>query len=281
MQIPILSYHSHTIAGNTYETNDHVALYEDLRTIQTLGFQVVPLRWVAEWVLGQREDSAVYRSVALSFDDGADADYYDVDHPQYGHQRSFFNILRDFQEEFGPLAQPHLHATSFVIASPKVREELDVRCLSEIGLKGMSDKWWREVQQSGLLDIQNHSWDHNHPAASEVCQKDQHKGSFTVIDTYAECQGEVQQAAQYIHHVTLTWPDLFAYPWGESSDYIRSDYFPLFSAQHRTLAAFDAHGGYVAKFSSRWNIPRFVHGAPEGEGWRTQRQLADLLRSAL
>jgi hypothetical protein len=172
MKIPILSYHSHTIGGRTYETNDHVALYEDLRTIQALGVRIVPLHWVVEWILDQKEDSLLGRCVAITFDDGADADFYDMNHPRHGHQISFFNTLRDFRAEVGASAQPSLQATSFVIASPEVREVIDLRCLREIGLKGMSDDWWGAAQQSGLLSIQNHSWDHNHPAANYVCQKD-------------------------------------------------------------------------------------------------------------
>lgn len=282
MKIPILSYHSHTIGGRTYETNDHIALYEDLRTIHRLGFRIVPLHWMVEWILDQKEDSLFGRCVAISFDDGADADFYDTNHPQYGHQTSFFNILVDFRAEVGVARQPSIQATSFVIASPDVREELDQRCLREIGLRGMSDDWWSVAQRSGLLSIQNHSWDHNHPAANDVCQKDQKKGSFSLIDTYAECQGEIRQAAHYIHRrISPAWPELFAYPWGESSEYLRSTYLPSFLGQHHVTAAFGALGGYVTKSSSRWNIPRFVHGAPEGKGWTTPQQFKELLLGAL
>jgi hypothetical protein len=123
-KISILTYHSHRVLGNTYETNDHLALYQDLRTIHTLGFQIVPLRWIVEWVLGQRDDATLYRAVAITFDDGADFDYYDLDHPHSGPQRSFYNILCDFHKEYGSSVQPHLQATAFVIASPVVRAEL-------------------------------------------------------------------------------------------------------------------------------------------------------------
>jgi ribosomal protein S18 acetylase RimI-like enzyme len=282
IKIPILSYHSHAIAGNSYETNDHIALYEDLRTIHALGFQVVPLQWIVDWVLGQRDDWALHRSVAISFDDGANADYYDFEHPEYGSQRSFFNILRDFLDERGESVQPHLQATSFVIGSPQVREELDIRCLREVGLTGMSDEWWNDAQQSGLLSIQNHSWDHNHPAASGVCQKNQQKGSFTLIDSFPECQGEVRQAASYIRQkIAPAKPVFFAYPWGESSAYLRDWYFPFFASQHEMIAAFGGSGGYVTRASSRWDIPRFVHGAPEGIGWKTPSQFKALLHEAL
>jgi hypothetical protein len=279
MKIPILAYHSHTVQGNTYETNDHVALFHDLRTIQAEGFQVVPLRWVVEWVLGQREDAALTRAVGLSFDDGADLDYYDYEHPQHGPVRSFYNILRDFQAEFGPTAQPHLHASSFVIASPLVRRELDERCLAPIGIRGMSDEWWAAANRSGLMSIYNHSWDHNHPEASVVCEETQQKGSFEFIDTYGECHSEVQQAAEYIQRkIAPAWPDLLAYPWGCASSYMKETYLPSFPQQHKTLAAFGGVG-YVTKHASRWDVPRLVSSSALA-GWRSTDGLIRLLHGA-
>jgi hypothetical protein len=236
--------------------------------------------WIVEWVLGRRDESAVEKAVAISFDDGADLDYYDFTHPQYGQIRSFYNILCDFQEEIGSVAQPYLHASAFVIASPLVRKELDARCLQPTGLRGMGDDWWGEANRSELMSIYNHSWDHNHPEASRVCEKNQQKGSFTVIDTYAECQGEVQQAAEYIHHkITPSWPELFAYPWGQSSEYLRETYFRAFPDYHRTLAAFGATGGYVTPASSRWHLPRFVCGS-QLYGWQTTARLSEILHGA-
>jgi hypothetical protein len=273
IRIPVLTYHSYQVSGNTYETNDHIALFHDLRTIQELGFHVVPLLWVVEWVLGQREDAFLHRAVAFSFDDGADFDYYDLEHPSCGPQRSFYNILRDFQDEFGFAAQPHLHASSFVIASPTVRDTLDAQGL--IGKGWMSDGWWAEADRSGIMSIYNHSWDHVHPVASQVYQKNQIKGAFELIDTYTECQGEVEQAARYIHQkISPSWPSLFAYPGGQSSEYIRDIYFPRFQDQHHTLAAFDASGGSVTKTSSRWNLPRLMCGAH----WQSTERLIRILK---
>jgi len=275
-KVPILVYHSPQVLGNTYETNDHVALYHDLRVIHAQGFRIVPLRWIAEWVLGQREEPALYASVGISFDDSSDFDYYDINHPRYGPQRSFYNILRDFQKEFGSSAQPYLHASSFVIVSPTVRHEIGQQSFA--GFNWMTEGWWQEAQNSELLEVHNHSWDHNHPDASITCEKNQRRGTFHTIDTYAECQGEVKQAAEYIHQrIYPTWPDLFAYPWGQASDYLRETYFPSFHEQHRTMAAFGATGGYVTRTTARWNLPRFVCGAPWPEGWRSTDELIRIL----
>jgi peptidoglycan/xylan/chitin deacetylase (PgdA/CDA1 family) len=280
MKIPVLAYHSHWILGNTYQTNDHIALSSDLRTVHAQGFLVVPLVWIVEWLLGRREDVTLRKCVALTFDDGADFDYYDIDHPQHGPQRSFYNILSDFQKEFGVAAQPFLHASSFVIVSPEVRRAIDQR--SYAGLNWMTDGWWKEAQDSGLLSIYNHSWDHNHPDADSVYEKSQCKGSFFTIDTFAECEGEIKRAAEYIHQkVAPVWPELFAYPWGQSSRYLRETYFPGFADRHRTIAAFAGGGGYVTKTSPRWNLPRFGSAAPWPEGWNSTEQLVEILQGAL
>ncbi len=277
-KVPVLVYHSHRILGNTYETNDHIALRHDLKTIHAEGFRIIPLSWVVEWVLGRRNESTVQKSVAITFDDGSDFDYYDLVHPQHGPQRSFYNILRDFQAEFGDSAQPTLHASSFVIASPGARRELDSRNFS--GRNWMTDGWWQKANSSGIMRVYSHSWDHNHPDVSVVCEENQVKGLFSVIDTYAECQCEVNQAAEYIHQkIHPAWPDLFAYPWGDSSDYMRTVWFLAFHDQHRTLAAFGASGGYVTRASSRWDLPRFVSSSPV-QGWQSPSGLISILDGA-
>jgi len=273
-RIPVLTYHSHRIDGAGYAQNDHEALRRDLRTIDALGMRIVPLPWVVEWLLGSRSDASLERGVAITFDDGADFDFHDLEHPTCGLQRSFYNVLRDFRAEVGD-RQPTLHATAFVIASPEVRAELDARCM--VGRGWMSDGWWAEAERSGLLAIQNHSWDHNHPMASRVCQREQRKGSFAWIETEAECDAEIADAARYIAgRIAPAWPSLFAYPGGASSAYVRDVYFPRAADRHRTLAAFAGDGGYVRRGSSRWNVPRFVLGGD----WTDEDQLRELLRDA-
>ncbi|MCS6926338.1 MAG: hypothetical protein NZ578_10615, partial [Candidatus Binatia bacterium] len=84
VKIPVLTYHSQNICGNTYGTNDHVALYQDLRTIHAHGYQVIPLQWVVDWLLGHRSTLPSSRVIAITFDDGTDFDYYDLLHPRHG-----------------------------------------------------------------------------------------------------------------------------------------------------------------------------------------------------
>jgi hypothetical protein len=255
-RVPILTYHSHRISGDTYATNDHEALRMDLRTLHRAGFRVVPLWWVVEWLLGERPDEAMARTVAITFDDGADFDFHDLPHPTCGPQRSFLNLLRDFRAEVGD-AQPGLHATAFVIASPVVRAELDARCM--VGRGWMSDGWWTEAARSGLIAIENHSWDHNHPMASRVCQREQRAGSFAWIATEDECDAEIAQAAAFI--ATRTGG-------GRRSSRI--------GERHGTIAAFGGGGGCVVRDASRWNVPRLVCGGD----WSSAEQLAEVLHGA-
>jgi peptidoglycan/xylan/chitin deacetylase (PgdA/CDA1 family) len=270
-RIPVLTYHGIDVEGNDYDNNDHVALHEDLETIQAHGSTIVPLRWIAEIVTGDRPAPDSETWVALTFDDGSHFDWHDLDHPTNGRQRSFYNILKDFRHRHGDDAQPHLHATSFVIASPEARAQLDRSCL--IGKGWWSDDWWPDAVQDGLLDIQNHSWDHCHPTLEHVCQKDQIKGSFEAIDTHTECRCEIKQAGAYIEQQTGKWPDLFAYPDGEYSEYLRDHYFPEHADEHRSFAAFGSLAGYVTEVASRWCIPRFVYRA----NWSSSNELLTIL----
>ena len=184
-------------------------------------------------------------------------------------------MLRDFRAEFGQTAQPDLQATSFVIASPTARQELC--CSSLAGLDWWNDTWWQDISTSELGSIQNHSWDDNLPGVSTTCEEHQQKGTFDVIDTYQECQAEIVQAATYIQQQDCPWPKIFAYPFGQSSEYAKDEYFPRFADQHQTLAAFGTAGEYVTRYSPRWNLPRFVCGA----NWRSSDQLIQILDGAL
>ncbi len=276
-KIPVLTYHSHKFLGKSYETNDHIALYEDLRMIHAEGFLIIPLYWVVEWFLGKRK-VRFPKCTAITFDDGCDLDWVDYGHPQHGFTKSFKTILLDFKAEVGD-KQPYLHASSFVIGSPVARRFINNETFTGVDL--LTDDWWKAADQSGFFKIYNHSWDHNHPALRTVCQKNNIKGCFGNIDTFDECQCEIKQSGEYIgQKIDPGWPDLFAYPYGLSNDFIREKYFPEFMEQHRTLAAFSASGGYLTKGSFRWNLPRFVCGASPLIGWTTTAELKEMLQEA-
>src|SRR5436309_664972 len=156
--VPVLTYHGLHAPGTDYSNNDHVALEEDLKVIRSLGFKVAPLTEIARITWGGAAPSldAGYW-VGLSFDDGTDYDYLDVDHPHLGYIKSFYTIL---QESGASRARhwPQPTGVSFVIASPEARGVLDRTCIA--GQNNWRDTWWAEAARTQILEIGNHSWDH-------------------------------------------------------------------------------------------------------------------------
>jgi hypothetical protein len=67
---------------------------------------------------------------------------------------------------------------------------------------------------------------------------------------------------------------LFAYPYGETNDYLVQDYLPNRIAEHRLRAAFGTLPRPVERGSDRWNLPRFVCG----HHWQSTDARAALLR---
>ena len=274
MRVPVLTYHSINIAGNDYDTNDHVALAQDLETIRRLGMRIVPLHRVVDALLGAapESESEMTNAVALSFDDGSWFDWYDIDHPTCGLQRGFAGILRDFETK----TSAPIHATSFVIASPDARETLDRTCM--IGRGWWTDAWWPEATREGLLAIESHSWDHNHHTLPQTVQRDQVKGTFRSIDTHADADAEIRQAANWLDaRLAPRRSHLFAYPYGESNEYLVNEYLPKYEREHRLHAAFDTAGAPIERSSNRWLLPRYVCG----QHWKNPEELQTLLRDLL
>lgn len=275
-RIPVLTWHGYNVFGNTYEANDLIAFADDLRTLDDAGFAVVPLVEAARWVRGERADFAQYGRpvVALSCDDGTDYDWRDMTHPEFGPQKSFASSMRTFQSA-RPGAQPALGMTSFVIASPTARTQIDRGGMN--AQAALNDDWWQAANDSGLLAIESHGWDHNHPTVAPVVQRDQRSGDFFAIDTFAECDMHVRAASLFIESKSARKPALFAYPWTQASDYMRRDYMPQFAANNSVIAAFGGQSDYLTKNSDRWYLPRFVFG-PD---WKSADGLRAILRGAL
>lgn len=268
MSIPILTYHSVNIAGNDYAANDHVALAADLRLVTKLGWRIAPLHRLTRAFLEGRMPSEP--TLALTFDDGSDFDFHDLPHPAAGPQRSLFNILHDFSQEF-PEAQPDLHATAFVIVSPDARRVLDRTCL--IGKGWWNEYWWQDAARSGLMGIANHSWDHVHTTLDHVDQREQRKGDFGAIDCAADADAQVVRAFEYIEtRAPNSSSCLFAYPYGHVSGFLSKTYFNRLAtrAVPPVIAAFGLGDSTWSMKSDRWNIPRWVCG----DHWKHPDELA-------
>ncbi len=278
MRCLVLAYHSHNIAGNRYEENDHVALGADLEAITRLGARVVPAARIGAWVAaGCPEPARDETWVGLTFDDGPRFDYADFTHPRWGPQRGFLNILRDFRARHGPGAQAELHATSFVIASPAARAGMERAedCGYPFLERWLGDDWWNAAIESGLMGIGNHSWDHVHHAAPEAAIGSQVRDNFEVVDNYADADREIRAAAEYINARVAGRCELFAFPFGHVNDYLVRDYLPGRAPEHGMKAAFGTGGRRVAAGDSVWNIPRAVCGYH----WKSPGGLEALLAS--
>lgn len=272
LKIPVLAYHSANISGNDYHTNDHIALFHDLETLNQLGYQIIPAKWLVDWLAGHRFLDQTGRYVVLTFDDGVSLDFHDWEHPEYGMQQSLFNILKRFASQYSEL-QPHVHASSFVIASKQARQNIQENALEGHPLLG--DDWWAAAEKTQLLSIENHSWDHNHSDCEKTPQKSGITGCFDVIDSYEECDQEIRQASEYIGHATEKNSFLFAYPWGQYSEYTASEYFPNFQNQHCVKAAFTTEPELTHSQTNKWLIPRYVCG----EHWQSTKEFIDIIKS--
>lgn len=259
------------VHGNEYATNDHVALASDLRSLTRSGFRVLPLaELIALWLRepAQLEDR---RLVALTCDDGPDLDFHDLPHPVHGIQRSMLNILADFQREL-PGAQPRLHITSFVIVSPEARDVLDATCM--LGRKWWNDDWWPRAVATGLMDIANHSWNHNHATLGPAAPGDPARGTFTNIDSKRLADDQIKQAHDYLRsRAPNAGASLFAYPYGESNAFLVEEYFPR---QSGIVAAFAGQPECLSSGSDRWRLPRFTCGLD----WKTPGDLERILERA-
>ena len=269
MRVPVLAYHSNNISGNDYASNDHVALAEDLRRLHRAGRRIVPLAQVVDVLLGTTAESSVDNAVALSFDDGSCFDWHDIDHPTWGPQRGFAGILRDFATQ----TRAGVHATSFVIVSPQARAVLDRTCLA--GRGWWVDDWWPEAQREGLVAIESHSWDHNHATLPQAQPRDGRSGTFRTIDSHVAADAQIRQASDWLDaHCAPHRTRLFAYPYGESNDYLMREYLPHCESEHRLHAAFDTTPQPVDAGSNRWLLPRHVCG----QHWKDPAELERLLR---
>lgn len=267
----VLTFHSQNVAGNDYGSNDHVALDETLSALAAMRIPVLRLWAVVRALRGRTFDALPERFVALTFDDGTDYDWRDLDVPGHGPQRSMFSILESHSRRgFFGRWKTRVPATSFVIASPEGRRELSAAQLSAPDL--IQDDWWRPAHASGLLDIGNHGWDHVHPAVSSMQSRPHLIEAFARVDSEDEARLQVAEAGRYIRSKAGRGAArLFAYPYGQVSEFLACDYFPR---QRECIGAFATVPEAIHAQSDAWRLPRYVCG------WHWQRSddLAKLLR---
>lgn len=266
----ILAWHSINVNENTYNGNDQLAFAADLRTLHAAGARIWPL---AEALTALDAGTLPENVVVLTADDGAMLDFLPFEHPSCGPQPGLYRILREFAEEVGPDSGHHPHLSCFAIASPAARAELDRKDF--LSLDVWHDRWWADATASGLLAVESHSWDHNHPSLDRTAQRDNIRGDFRLIDTEAECRAEVDQASDYIEQRSGRRPRFLAFPWGHASDYMIREYLPRFGPGLGLMAALGVRPEPVTAQTDRWNLPRYMFN----HDWKSAEELRAILRS--
>jgi len=267
MHTPILTYHAANVTGGEYAQNDHVALQTDLRLLSRLGWRVVPLDWVVEQRLGLA-DRDLRRCVALTCDDGTDLDFRAIDYPGLGTQPGFLPCLR----ETAAGLHPDVEMTCFVIADPAARAIMDRECLHDLGW--MNEDWWPEAERSGLMSIQCHSWDHNHPNLRDPGPEGMPRGDFFAVDSEARAAFEIDQAVGYINaRIRPGAVRYFGHPFGHAAEFLVRDYLPRHGERLGLRAAFGTQGEPVTATSDVWNLPRYICGWH----WKSPEELERLL----
>ncbi|MEO8486910.1 MAG: polysaccharide deacetylase family protein [Betaproteobacteria bacterium] len=271
MPLAILTYHSHHVVGPGYDANDHVAFARDLDALTDAGWRIVPLD---EIVRQQRHGTAAHLC-AITFDDGPVYDVDDVVHPKHGLQIGFANVMRAFVAR-RPEAQPTLHATSFVIASPEARHARESSAdprYTWLAPGSMGEAWWSEALDTGLIGIANHSWDHLHPALPSVAHSLDARGDFTQVMTLPDADSQVRRAARYLTAATGGRASpFFAYPYGHHNVFLARDYLPSVG-RDICIAAFTTEPRLATIDDSPFLLPRFVCGTD----WRSAEELVDRL----
>jgi peptidoglycan/xylan/chitin deacetylase (PgdA/CDA1 family) len=267
LRLFILYFHS----GNE---RDYQILPEVLRWLHREKIIIVSALEIANRLVAGTLASLPPRCCALTFDDGMDLDFEDVMHPVRGHQPAFATIMREFEEECARDSESvNIHATSFVIASPLARAQIQEREL--LGYPWMSDRWWRPAVASGRFYLGNHSWDHVSQSVDTVKQRDQKKGDFAAIDNYDDANAQIRKAREMIEMIAPNpGISLFCYPYGHRNDYLVREYFPRHMDEHKTLAAFTCVAEPVTADTNRWEIPRYGFEF----AWRSIEDLAYITR---
>jgi hypothetical protein len=259
----VLTYHATRLESWDRGGADLLGLAADLELLAREGVPVLPLPELL--------DPACREGVAISFDDGTRMDGESIEHPRLGRLPSMLSILSSARA-----SHPRLRVSSFVIASQQARDDLDTGLVHDYGPRLMDDGWWRAAAHSGLMELENHSWDHNHPLVQVSAQRDNRRGSFLNIETAAEAEAEITRASDEIERRVGRRPRYFAYPFGDMPSFLRADWLPRRGPEIGLEAAFSTEPRPLSAEDDRWALPRFV----SGRDWRDDAGLLALLRAA-
>ncbi len=243
---------------------DYLVLPEVLDRLVAKRIPVISALQLSQALRQQRTSELPEHVCCLTFDDGQDMDFVDVLHPTHGQQPSFYSIMQAALARHRALdASYQLHATSFVIASPLARAQIQEKEM--LGYPWMSDRWWNPAVASGLFHLGSHSFDHCSVSADPVKQRDGQRGNFALIDSHEDANWQIGKARELIDFIAPNpgshfGTSLFAYPFGHSNSYLRDDYLPNFAHEHGTIAAFTIEPEQTLPDAAIFALPRWVCG---------------------
>lgn len=266
-KIPIFCYHSLTAYGTAYHENDHTALESDLKSLKNEGYRAISINDTVAFIRGKKNFSRSDKVFLLTFDDAPYWDYFNYSDNVLGTVKSFAQIIKEsgmFTSDNRPV--------SFAIASEEARNILDKTCIA--GRGEWDSSWWEKSIDQGIFEVANHSWDHVHPTLDKVCQRNNHKGDFSLIKTYDDANLQIREANIEIKRIVNSKnSNYFAYPYGHVSDYLKNTYFPNYTKEHNIIAAFSTGGRFATKKDSIWDIPRLVCG----EHWKSSQEFIKII----
>jgi peptidoglycan/xylan/chitin deacetylase (PgdA/CDA1 family) len=259
----VLTYHATRLERLDRRGCDLLRLMADLDLLADAGVPVLPLDELLA--------PGCTEGVAITLDDGTRIDGEPHLHPGLGLLPSMLQVLAQARRRL-----PRLRASSFVIASPAARADIAAALRADYGDDLMHERWWPRAQASGLMDIENHSWDHNHPLAGATALGTRPRGSFLDLANDDEAEAEISAASDHLERATGRRPRYFAYPFGHVSAFLRDDWLPRRGAQLGLVAALGTDPRPLRGDDDRWALPRFV----AGRDWDDDAGLRALLHGA-
>ena len=260
LSIPIFCYHSQFMDGSDYTSNDHIALKDDLSILKDNGYEPLSLESAIQIVKeGQIQRDSKY--FCITFVDGSPYDFMS--------QKDGYKIYDSFHEILGnsDLFNSSSKATSFVIVSKRARDQL---------FKFDVENNWFVDNECALIDIGCHSYDHIHQSVSGTDLYHCKQGRFDTIDNYSDAHIQIAMANELLRQITKNRSvPYFAFPYGQTSEYLIKDYLPKRKGIHGLKAALTTGGTCLNQETLIWKIPRFVFGYH----WKNKNDFKYLLKA--
>ena len=223
--VPILMYHA--LTRRESKVNDYtipVSLFEsDVRYLKEHGYTAITMTELIDYVYGEKQASLPEKPVILTFDDGFCNNY---------------NYASPILEKYG------MKAVISVIGKPS--EETSA---AEYRAEEFCSLTWeqiREMAESGLWEIQNHTWDfHDIKNGRRGASR---KNGETEAEYEALLSADLQKLQGRLKSLTGTAPNTFTWPFGAYTEECR----PLLKAL-----------GFKATLSCNGGVNRIKKGDTE------------------